>query len=145
MINFINISDRIQYIINTQHNGNRARFAKNIGFSAQVIANIVSGRKTKPSFDVLNAILSTNDDINAYWLLTGKGEILKSTSSSTKNTVDYKEKCIELLEENRKLAADNIALQKKAFYLQLESLNSDDTDIIKTNTAVTYPKKKKTK
>jgi transcriptional regulator with XRE-family HTH domain len=145
MINFINISDRIQYIINTQHNGTRARFAKSIGFSAQVIANIVSGRKTKPSFDVLNAILSTNDDINAYWLLTGKGEILKTTSSSTKNTVDYKEKCIELLEENRKLAADNIAFQKKAFYLQLESLNSDDTDIIKTNTAVTYPKKKKTK
>ncbi|WP_064965786.1 hypothetical protein [Tenacibaculum ovolyticum] len=145
MINFINISDRIQYIINTQHNGTRARFAKSIGFSAQVIANIVSGRKTKPSFNVLNAILSTNDDINAYWLLTGKGEILKSTNSSTKNTVDYKEKCIELLEENRKLAADNIALQKKAFYLQLESLNSDDTDIAKTNTAVTYPKKKKTK
>ncbi|WP_422092139.1 helix-turn-helix domain-containing protein [Tenacibaculum ovolyticum] len=144
MINFINISDRIQYIINNQHNGTRARFAKSIGFSAQVIANIVSGRKTKPSFDVLNAILSTNDDINAYWLLTGKGEVLKTTSSSTKNTVDYKEKCIELLEENRKLSADNIALQKKAFYLQLESLNSDDTDIIKTNTAVTYPKKKKT-
>ncbi|WP_237274889.1 helix-turn-helix domain-containing protein [Tenacibaculum ovolyticum] len=144
MINFINISDRIQYIINTQHNGTRARFAKSIGFSAQVIANIVSGRKTKPSFDVLNAILSTNDDINAYWLLTGKGEILKSTSSSTKNTVDYKEKCIELLEENRKLAADNIALQKKAFYLQLESLNSDDTDIAKPDTAITYPKKKKT-
>ena len=145
MINFINISDRIQYIINNQHNGTRARFAKSIGFSAQVIANIVSGRKTKPSFDVLNAILSTNDDINAYWLLTGKGEILKSTSSSTKNTVDYKEKCIELLEENRKLAADNIALQKKAFYLQLESLNSDDTDIAKPDTAITYPKKKKTK
>ncbi|WP_051263640.1 hypothetical protein [Tenacibaculum ovolyticum] len=145
MINFINISDRIQYIINTQHNGTRARFAKSIGFSAQVIANIVSGRKTKPSFGVLNAILSTNDDINAYWLLTGKGEILKSTISSTKNTVDYKEKCIELLEENRKLSADNIALQKKAFYLQLESLNSDDTDIAKPDTAITYPKKKKTK
>lgn len=145
MINFINISDRIQYIINTQHNGTRARFAKSIGFSAQVIANIVSGRKTKPSFDVLNAILSTNDDINTYWLLTGKGEILKSTSSSTKNTVDYKEKCIELLEENRKLSADNIALQKKAFYLQLESLNSDDTDIAKPDTPITYPKKKKTK
>jgi transcriptional regulator with XRE-family HTH domain len=145
MINFINISDRIQYIINTQHNGTRARFAKSTGFSAQVIANIVSGRKTKPSFNVLNAILSTNDDINALWLLTGKGEMLKTNSSEIKDTVDYKEKCIELLEENRKLSIDNITLQKKAFYLQLENLNSDGTDIAKPNTTVTYSKKKNTK
>ncbi|PKH50787.1 hypothetical protein CXF68_08850 [Tenacibaculum sp. Bg11-29] len=145
MINFINISDRIQYIINTLHNGTRARFAKSIGFSAQVIANIVSGRKTKPSFDVLNAILSTNDDINASWLLTGKGKMLKTNNFGIKDTVDYKEKCIELLEENRKLSADNIALQKKAFYLQLENLDSDGSDITKPNTAVTYPKKKNTK
>lgn len=77
MIEILNINERISYIIDNQYNGNQKKFAENIGFSAQVISNIVSGRKSKPSYEVLNAIVSTNVYINSEWLLTGKGDMLK--------------------------------------------------------------------
>lgn len=78
MNNNLDISSRIAYIIENQYNNNKKKFAESIGYSAQVVSNIVSGRKSKPSYDVLNAIISTNDDINIEWLLTGKGLMLKS-------------------------------------------------------------------
>ncbi len=78
MKKILNINERISYLIENQYNDNQKKFAESIGYSAQVIFNIVSGRKTKPSFDVLNAIISTNDDINSEWLLTGQGNILKN-------------------------------------------------------------------
>lgn len=77
MNEFSNINERISYIIETQCNGNQKKFAQIICFTPQVVFNIVSGRKTKPSFDVLNAIISSFVDIDARWLLTGKGEMLK--------------------------------------------------------------------
>lgn len=77
-----NINDRISYFIDYQFNGNRKKFAESIDFSPQVIFNIVSGRKSKPSYEVLEAILSSFVDLNAEWLLTGKGEMLKTSSQA---------------------------------------------------------------
>ncbi|PKH50786.1 hypothetical protein CXF68_08845 [Tenacibaculum sp. Bg11-29] len=143
-LNFVNIADRVQYIINTRFNGNKRKFANSIGFVPQVISNIVAGRKSKPSFDVLKAIIETNSDISTHWFLTGKGEILNSNVSSDANVkkiTDYKEKYIELLEENRKLSTDNIELQKKVFYLQGDNLNSDQPIAAEPNEFDSYPKK----
>lgn len=81
MINFSNINDRITQLIDFKANKNQKKFAEMIDFAPQVISNIVSGRKSKPSFDVLNAISSTFVDINNEWLLTGKGEMLKEKSN----------------------------------------------------------------
>ena len=53
-----NINERILYLIENQYNDNQKKFAESIGYSAQVVFNIVSGRKTNPSYDVLNAIIS---------------------------------------------------------------------------------------
>jgi len=149
IINFINISDRIQYIIDNQHNGVRKRFAERIGFSPQVIANIVSGRKSKPSFDVLNSIISTNDDISAYWLLTGKGEMLKNTvtakDSNAKDVLNYKEKYIELLEENRNLSINNIKLHKKVYSLQEGKIDSSYRIASEPEELKEYSKKKTAK
>lgn len=78
MNKILDINERILYLIENQYNDNQKKFAESIGYSAQVVFNIVSGRKTKPSYDVLNAIISTNDDINSQWLLTGQGSMLKS-------------------------------------------------------------------
>ncbi|CEN41113.1 hypothetical protein CCAN12_800066 [Capnocytophaga canimorsus] len=58
--------------------GNQKKFAEMIGFAPQVISNIVSGRRSKPSYDVLRSVLSSFVDVNAEWLLTGKGSMLKS-------------------------------------------------------------------
>ena len=62
MKNILSINDRILYIIENQYNDNKKKFADSIGYSAQVVFNIVSGRRNNPSFEVLNAIISTNDD-----------------------------------------------------------------------------------
>ncbi|WP_233901171.1 helix-turn-helix domain-containing protein [Tenacibaculum piscium] len=114
MIEFISITERIQYIIDNQYNENQKKFAESIGFSPQVVSNIVSGRKSKPSFDVLNAIISTNDDINARWLLTGKGEILKQEQPKQEvANIDYKEKYYKALEKNTELHERIDALQQK--------------------------------
>lgn len=74
----LNINERILYLIENQYNGNQKKFAESIGYSAQVVFNIVSGRKTKPSYEVLNAIASTNVYVSSEWLLTGNGNMLKS-------------------------------------------------------------------
>lgn len=81
MKNISNINERILYLIKNQYDDNQKKFAESIGYSAQVVFNIVSGRKSSPSFDVLNAIISTNDNINSEWLLTGKGPIEKSNTT----------------------------------------------------------------
>lgn len=77
MKNILEINERISYLIDFKANKNKKKFAEMIGFAPQVISNIVSGRKSKPSFDVLNSISSSFVDINSEWLLTGKGEMLK--------------------------------------------------------------------
>src|SRR5690606_16532969 len=58
-------------------NSNQQKFAEMIGFSPQVIGNIVCGRKSKPSYDVIEAILTIFVDIYPEWLITGQEPMLK--------------------------------------------------------------------
>ena len=81
MKNFLDVNDRILYLIDSQLGGNKKKFAERIGFAPQVVFNIVSGRKSKPSFDVLEAIISSFDEISPEWLLTGKGAMLREQSA----------------------------------------------------------------
>jgi hypothetical protein len=81
MKNFPSVNDRILYLIDSQLGGNKKKFAERIGFAPQVVFNIVSGRKSKPSFDVLEAIISSFDEISPEWLLTGKGAMLREQSA----------------------------------------------------------------
>ena len=81
MKNFLGVNDRILYLIDSQLGGNKKKFAERIGFAPQVVFNIVSGRKSKPSFDVLEAIISSFDEISPEWLLTGKGAMLRGQSA----------------------------------------------------------------
>ena len=79
MMNNSDINYRISLLIENQSNNNQKKFAEMIGFAPQVVSNIVSGRKSKPSFEVLTAIISSFDDLSVEWLITGKGEMLKSS------------------------------------------------------------------
>ena len=81
MKNFPSVNDRILYLIDSQLSGNKKKFAERIGFAPQVVFNIVSGRKSKPSFDVLEAIISSFDEMSPEWLLTGKGAMLRGQSA----------------------------------------------------------------
>lgn len=66
------------YLIENQFNGNQKKFAEKIGYKPQVIFNIVSGRKSSPSYDLITAISSSIDDLNVDWLVNGNGEIFKN-------------------------------------------------------------------
>ncbi|WP_258103466.1 helix-turn-helix domain-containing protein [Marinoscillum sp. MHG1-6] len=70
------INDRISELITTlQLNPNS--FADAIGVKGTVIYNIVKGRRSKPSYDVLQKILLAYHGINANWLLNGEGDLWK--------------------------------------------------------------------
>lgn len=71
----MDIQDRILLII-SELGLNRNSFCNAIDVQAQTLHHIVSGRRTKPSFDVIEKIISTFSDINPTWLITGNGEMM---------------------------------------------------------------------
>lgn len=70
------INDRISALI-TNLDLNPNSFADAIGVKGTVIYNILKGRRSKPSFEVLQKILLSYQTVNANWLLNGDGEIWK--------------------------------------------------------------------
>ena len=69
------MKDRIVKIIELEEISS-SKFADEIGVQRSSISHILSGRN-KPSLDFINKILSRYRNINADWLLTGRGEIHK--------------------------------------------------------------------
>ena len=124
MIKNLNINERILQIIVNQYNNNQKKFAESINYSAQVVFNIVSGRKTNPSFEVLSAIISTNDDINSEWLLTGKGSMLKSDVAvliSSQKGINYKDVADARLEIIDGLKFKIVTLEKELLNLKTDT------------------------
>lgn len=70
----ITINERIQQIIKHLELNNNS-FSKQIEVNPTVIHNIIKGRNA-PSYDILNKISLSFDNIYPTWLLTGKGEML---------------------------------------------------------------------
>ena len=58
-----------------------AKFADEIGVQRSSISHIISGRN-KPSYDFLIKVLKRFRGINAEWLLTGSGSMIKSTEKT---------------------------------------------------------------
>ena len=76
----MDIIDRLQEIID--YAGlNVSSFAKKIGVVDQTIRGIVVQRRNKPGFDILAKILQTFTWIDAEWLITGKGEMIKQETT----------------------------------------------------------------
>lgn len=80
------INERFDHIIGTLFKGNKSAFANAIGVTPSVVDNIVGKRQGKPSFDVVEKV-SALAEINIDWLITGKGDMLKS-SKGIKPTKD---------------------------------------------------------
>lgn len=78
----MNINERFEAIIKELYANNQSSFAKAIGVNPTVIANVIGARRGKPSFDVMERICA-NANISPEWLLTGRGEMLKSSTSET--------------------------------------------------------------
>ncbi|ATA89226.1 hypothetical protein CGC58_05510 [Capnocytophaga stomatis] len=69
------INFRINELVSHFSNGNNSDFAKKVGVNEANVRNYISG--TEPKFGFLEKITNAFE-INYEWLLTGKGEMLKS-------------------------------------------------------------------
>ena len=66
------INDRIYHLINVLKH-NPTSFSDTLNVSVTVIFNIIKGRRSKPSYELIHNILKTYDKVNAEWLIKGAG------------------------------------------------------------------------
>lgn len=100
------INNRVELIINELKLNNNS-FSKTIGVNPTVIHNICKGRNA-PGFELLNKIVLTFDNINAHWLLTGEGSMLKSHEPEIQvkePEVQYNKVCMCCSEKERVIRA----------------------------------------
>ncbi|QQS51322.1 MAG: helix-turn-helix domain-containing protein [Bacteroidota bacterium] len=75
------MKDRFEQIL-TFYQLSSAQFADNIGVQRSSISHIVSGRNL-PSFDFIQKMLLKYPEIDANWLITGKGSLKRSMETNT--------------------------------------------------------------
>jgi predicted transcriptional regulator len=87
---------------------NKNQFAKKLGVHATVVHNIVdeNGRRNQPSFKFISKLISSFEDINGDWLLTGRGNILRF-KEDTLNPLQE----IEELKKDKAILAEQIILK----------------------------------
>jgi hypothetical protein len=115
----MNIKDRYDALIVHFANKNKSAFAKKIKVSPTVLENIVGTRQTNPSFEVLQKTLFAFEEVNAAWLITGKGDMLIEKHDVTFSNPDFilallKEKDKELT----KMAKEVGSLQEQLKHLK---------------------------
>ncbi|MCI6671126.1 MAG: helix-turn-helix domain-containing protein [Prevotella sp.] len=77
------INDRMEMLVNSRFDGNKAAFAKSIGLQPTGLSNYLGNkRRSKPSVDMVVKIVE-NLNVDAYWLLTGKDN--KEGNTATAN------------------------------------------------------------
>ena len=126
----MDIIERLQEVI--AHEGlTVSAFARKIGVVDQTVRGIVIQRRNKPSFDILEKIIQTFNWINAEWLITGNGEMVKD-SPNNKEKPDSPE-MIELIkylrekdEKIEKLIEEKTEL-KIRFDLTKQKLQKENT------------------
>ena len=79
----MSINVRISELIETLEGGSQKNFSRKTGIAASSINGIVGSRQSDPSSKLLNSVLLTYKNVNANWLLTGDGEMLKSDESNS--------------------------------------------------------------
>jgi transcriptional regulator with XRE-family HTH domain len=94
---------------------NASQFADEIGVQRASVSHVLSERN-KPGFDFIQRILDTYPSISADWLITGKGEMLKS-----KNVEQY---LFSEMEDKEEAVNDD----KKARKQTLKSSDGDQVE-----------------
>jgi hypothetical protein len=74
----MDVQDRILEVIN-KLGLNAYSFSKELSIDPSTIHKIVTGRRSKPSIDVLIRINKVYPNINLHWVLTGVGNMFFST------------------------------------------------------------------
>ncbi len=111
--------DRLKLFIKSKGLG-QTKFEERVGFSRGYISKV----KTSIGADKLSNIVEAFPDLNLDWLITGKGIMTNPSTQSAPfgqkadtledNSVEYKNKYLEILEENRVLRIEIEKLRKEA-------------------------------
>lgn len=80
MVRLDSINTRIKLLI-SELNLNPNSFSIRIGIQPQTLHHIISGRLTKPGFEIIQKILSTFVDINPDWLIHGNGSVFRKNTT----------------------------------------------------------------
>ncbi len=104
-------------------------FAKNaLNYNSSEKINRLKGNKNKPSVGILLDISNKFEEINAEWLLTGKGSMIKEkktikdqTTTNNRNNLDN---CQNILDMIVKLSAENALLKQELKQLKNDSYGS---------------------
>lgn len=73
------INQRIKELLEIVPNRTIAELARVVDVKASTLRDIIGTRQTKPGFDILRAIIDNKElNVNAEWLMTGVGDMLKS-------------------------------------------------------------------
>jgi phage repressor protein C with HTH and peptisase S24 domain len=84
-----NINDRLGALIEALGKS-PSSFSSQIGVAATVVYNMVAGRRSKPSFEVLEKIINTVPDLNLSWLIKGQGPMFNSVSPIPQGTNTFR-------------------------------------------------------
>lgn len=117
------ISNRINDIIG-RFKLNPSSFSKKIGLTNNVTIPRIINESRNPSFDILEKILLTFENINAEWLLLGTGEMLKSKEDLSAVTEPIENYSLKTNNEMDKIFMDlverNLKLQNEVDRLKDE-------------------------
>lgn len=91
--------ERIKKVISVKAKSPR-EFALLIDFNYSTLNNYLNGRRKSIDSEMLSKVISTFGDIDARWLLTGKGSMIESLANEM---LEVNDKYCKLLEENTEL------------------------------------------
>ena len=123
---------RIKELINDE-SLNSAQFANEVGIAASSLHHIISGRNN-PSLDVIQKILQRYPQVNAEWLINGKGK-------KYKNLIQGKLFDIPLEEEKRAINSNVETIKEDLSNRSeaIETVTQEDlieTEMLKNNKAI---------
>lgn len=117
----IDISERILEMLDFL-DVNRHKFAINLGYKrAQMLYDVIN-HKAKPSYDFFERFINSeySDIINIEWLISGKGEMVKSERNKTAQheLIAVKDQLIASKDENIAILKKQIAFLEKELALK---------------------------
>ncbi len=99
-----NINSRLNQISDYYNFKSYSEFAAKAGINHQTASNYLKG-KQKPDAEKLSIIIQSFDEVNAEWLLTGKGDMLKKSNQKGIYTIGKENK---LSDKNLQIVIDTI-------------------------------------
>lgn len=95
------VNERIRLIAERLYKNNVNELCRALGIKQATMSNIVAGRMSKPSFEVLAAIIEKSS-VSAEWLITGEGEMLKSSTPKEESAPITNERLLSIIESQQR-------------------------------------------